>query len=184
MTAIIFSRLIGPVPIDCIVREVPIHRLGISRIPIESGANITDHAYIDPKRIRFEVADAQAVATFNALTAFQESRVPFTVVSGLYVYTNMLISEIGALRDIEWSQVLSSGIELQEAIIVETAYAASDTSSDAGGQPGGKNSTKAATPSSGRSGDSATADRASGPVTRGDQAAKPATNTSILRGAF
>lgn len=169
MSAILFSRNIGPVPIACVIRENPSHELGISKIPIESGAAITDHAYIEPKRLRMEIADGAAAGTFNALVAFQESRVPFTVVSGLFVYSNMLIQRLEADRDAEWSTALRGLVELQEAIIVETAYAAAesgDAMSD--GQPGGKDSTRSASPSKGRSGDAATADRASGTVMRGD----------------
>lgn len=188
MSAIIFSRNIGPVPIACVVRESPRHGLGISDIPIESGASITDHAYIEPKRIRLEIADGAAAETFNALVAFQESRVPFTVVSGLFVYDNMLIRRIEADRDAEWSTALRGFVELQEAIIVETAYAAAesgDATSD--GQTGGKDSTRSASPSKGRAGDAATADRASGTVMRGDAPASSVPSgqsQSILKSLF
>lgn len=184
MTAILFSRTIGPVPIQCVVRELPSHRLEISRIPIESGAKITDHAYMEPKRVRLEAADSGGATVFNALAAFQESRVPFTVVTGLYVYTNMLIAELGALRDADWCWAWNGGVELQEAIIVDTAYAAAAPGASSDGKPGGANSTRSATPSPSRAGDAATADRASGTVQKGDAATKPATNTSILRGLF
>jgi len=188
MSAIFFNRLIGPVPIDCMIRESPSHRLGISEIPIETGAKITDHAYIEPKRLRLEFGALAGAAAFAALVRFQESRVPFTVVSGLYVYTNMLIADLSADRDADWSRVLHSFVELQEAIIVETAYAASETGdASSTGQPGGKDSLSAATPSKGRAGDFFTADRVTGIVQRGDAAVSSVIASqaaSIIRAAF
>jgi len=188
MTAILFSRSVGPVPVDCVVREGYRHGLGISEIPIESGANITDHAYIEPKRLRLDIADGAAAATFNALVAFQESRVPFTVVSGLFVYSNMLVARIDADRDWQWSAALRSSIDLQEAIIVETAYVSAEEGDPISpGQPGGTNSTQSASPSAARAGDATTADRASGTVMRGDAGTTTvpaAQSQSILSGAL
>jgi len=188
MSAILFSRAIGPVPVDCVMREGPSHGLGISEIPIETGAKITDHAYIEPKRVRLEFAAGSGAAAFNALVAFQETRVPFTVVTGLFVYSNMLIARMEADRTSEWSTILNGYVELQEAIIVETAYtAAEDGDAVSSAQPGGKDSTQSATPSQGRSGDAATANRASGTTMRGDVPASmvPAGQSqSILRSVF
>lgn len=167
MSVIAFNRAARPAKFDCILRESPFHRVGISEVPIESGANITDHAFVEPKRVRMEIADGNAAATFNELVRIMETRVPFTLVTGLYVYSNMLIASIEADRDAEFSRVLRARIDLQEAIIVETAYTASPASQ---GQPGGKNSTDAAGPSKGRAGDTTTADRATGTVVRGDAA--------------
>lgn len=182
------SRSIGPVAISCVLKEAHTHRLGITRVPIETGAAVTDHAYIEPKKLRLDFADANAAATFNALSRFQESRVPFAVVSGLYVYTNMLIEELAADRDAAFSKVLSGYADLHEVIIVETAYAQSEQGGSGSGA-GEKTSGQSSTPSKAKSGDSATANRASGTVTRGDAAATTTSgstpaNRSILRSMF
>lgn len=153
MSAILFSRAIGPVPVDVIVREVHVSTLGITENPIETGARVTDHAYVEPFRYMLEFADANAAVTYNMLVRFQQTRVPFTIVSGLMVYKNMLIQQITAERDQQFSTVLSGRCELQEAILVSTASV-----------KGSKAATKDAT-----KGDDATDKRASGTVTRGDQ---------------
>lgn len=184
MSAIAFSSVIGPVPISCVLTEKHESTLEITLNPVEFGADITDHAYVQPKRLTLDVADGNAAPTFNALVRFQESRVPFTIVSGLAVYRNMLVKSVDADRDATFSRVLRCRVDLQEIIIVDTAYAAAEPGSDApqGGKPGGEKSTKAAQPAKGRAGDAATADRASGPVQRGDAPAKAAsaTDRSIL----
>lgn len=178
MSAIAFSRTIGPVPISCVVREKPVAELEITEIPVEFGAAITDHAYPLPKKVTLELVDAGGAATYNALVRFQESRVPFTLVTGLSVFRNMLIKRIDPERDKDFSSTFRATIDLQEVIIVETARASAD--SPEGGKPGGTKSTKAASATKGRAGDAATANRASGTVQRGDA---PATTVAPDKGS-
>lgn len=184
MAVIAFSRAIGPVPMDCVISERHSSELDITEIPIETGAKITDHAVIVPKRITLDAADSGAAATYAALVAFQESRVPFTLVTGLSIYNNMLIKRIDADRDAQFSRILRCRCDLQEVILVGTAYAADPAGDTTGqrGKAGGAKSTRAAPPSSERSpANSVTADRASGTVQRGDAATTTVTNTSVLK---
>lgn len=170
MSVIAFSSAIGPVPIDCVVTETHTSDLDTTSIAIESGAKITDHAVVQPKTVSLKVADRGAAATYAALVAFQESRVPFTLVTGLSIYRNMLINSITADRNKGNSHILDCTVSLKEAIIVDTAYAA-DPEGDATGQrgaAGGKNSTRAAAPAPERAKDPVTADRVSGTNQRGD----------------
>lgn len=170
MSVIAFSSAIGPVPIDCFLSERHSSELDITEIPIETGAKITDHAVIVPKRLTLDVADAGAAATYAALVAFQETRVPFTLVTGLTVYNNLLIKRIDADRDAQFSRILRCRCDLQEILIVGTAYAADPDGDTTGerGKAGGKKSTRSAPPSTERSGDAATADRATATQQRGD----------------
>jgi hypothetical protein len=168
MSTIVFSRAIGPIPINVVISETHESRVSLTKNPIEAGADVTDHAYVEPKKVTLDFADSNAAATYQALVRFQESRIPFTLVTGLKAYSNMLIEVLTADRDKDTAFVLKGRAILSEAIIVETAYAASETTSQNDGQPGGKKSTSAARPSAGRAADPATADRASGTVNRGD----------------
>lgn len=170
MSVIAFSSAIGPVPIECFISERHSSELDITEIPIETGAKVTDHAVIVPKRLTLDVADAGAAATFAALVAFQETRVPFTLVTGLTIYNNMLIKRIDADRNATFSRILRCRCDLQEVIIVSTSYAADPEGDSTGerGKAGGKKSTRAAPPSIERSGDAATADRATATQQRGD----------------
>lgn len=190
MSAIIFSSLIGPIPVSVIMRENHRSSLGITEIPIETGANITDHAYVNPKSLTLEFADGNAAATYNALVRFQESRVPFVIVSGLFVYTNMLIKSLEASRDADTSKILDGRADLQEIIIVSTAYTSTEGSANdpqSSGRPGGADSTQSARPTSERAGTPVTADRAAGTTMRGDAGTitpPAAENKSILAGMF
>jgi hypothetical protein len=186
MTAILVPRMIGAIPVEVVLTEGHRSSLGITSNPIETGAEVTDHAYVKPKQCAIEFADGNAAATYQALVRFQESRVPFIVVTGLYVYRNMLIETLVAERDNHTSKIVKGTAELREVVIVSTVRVASAGEGNRGqsGQPGGTNSTRAATPDSSIAGNSGTADRVASTVTRGDQAAidvAPAQRESILR---
>lgn len=190
MSAILFSGLIGPVPVSVIMRETHRSSLGITENPIETGANVTDHSYVNPKQLTLEFADAFAAATYNALVRFQESRIPFYLVSGLFIYKNMLIKDLSATRDAGTSRILDGRAELQEVIIVSTAYTSTEASANdpqSQGKPGGTDSTQSARPTSERAGDAVTSDRAAGTTMRGDTAGStpaPSENRSVLAGMF
>lgn len=188
MTAFAFSSTIGPVAINCVISEKHTAELDITEIPIETGAKVTDHAVVMPKKLTLDIANDGAAETYNALVRFQESRVPFSIVSGLKVYSNMLVKRIDAERDATFSRVLRGKVDLQEIIIVSTAYAADPAGTTTGerGAAGGKKSTRAAPPSAERSKDAATANRASGTVQRGDAglSSAPAADQSYLSSFF
>lgn len=174
MSVIAFSSVIGPVPIDCVISEKPESMLEITEIAIEDGSRVSDHAVVMPKKVSLEIASGNAAATYAALERFQESRVPFVMVTGLKVFTNMLVKRISAERDASFSKVLKAQVELQEVIIVGTSYVADPAGDNTNrGNPGGKKSTRAAPPSANRAAGIA-ADRATGTVQLGDSAVKAA----------
>jgi len=157
MSSIAVNRSIGAVRIDCVIRESPKHKLGITRIPIEDGSAVTDHAYVEPKQVQLEFADGNAAATFAALVRLQETRSPFTLVTGLYVYRNMLIEDLSAERDEKFSKVLKGSATISEVIIVGTVSGSGALPISGGAQIPTK---EIAAPS--------VADRVSGVVGRGD----------------
>ena len=189
MSVIAFSPAIGPVAINVVISEKHLSELAITTNPIEFGADVTDHAYPEPKRVTLRIADVGGAATWQALVRFQESRVPFTLVTGLDVYKDMLVRNIEADRDKDQSSILSAAVDLQQVIIVDTAYTSGvdGESVSKAGQPGGEKSSRAARLSPSRSKGAVTADRASGTVKRGDNptvAVPAARNQSILNRAF
>ena len=179
MSAIAFSPTIGPVFIDCVISERPESMLEITEIPVESGARITDHAVVAPKRVTLDIANHNAAESFRALVEFQERREPFTLVTGLSVFNSMLIKSISTERDASFSTVLRAKIELQEIVIVETAY---DHNASSGGA--GKSKTRSATPTAGKASNPATSDKAAQTVNNGDTGGNTPTakNRSILSG--
>ena len=179
MSAIAFSPTIGPVFIDCVISERPESTLEITEIPVESGVRITDHAVVAPKRVTLDIANHNAAESFRALVEFQERREPFTLVTGLSVFNSMLIKSISTERDASFSTVLRAKIELQEIVIVETAY---DPNASSGGA--GKSKTRSATPTAGKASNPSTSDKSAQTVNNGDTggSAPTAKNRSILSG--
>lgn len=118
MSVILVPRTVGPVPVDVILLEGHSSRATISEHPIEDGSSVNDHAYIEPKRLTLEVADEKAADTYIEFVNVQELREPFDVVSGLAVYTNMMIEGIEAKRDKRTYRILMATIYLREIVIV------------------------------------------------------------------
>ena len=175
--AILFSNSVGPIPVSVVASEKHDSTIEITEIPIETGASVTDHSYRNPNKVTLEILSEGATVTYSALKRLQESRVPFTLVTGLYVYKNMLIKAITPERTSEFSNVFNGVVDLQEAILVGTTYVANQGSKNAG-KPGGAKSTKAATPTKQITSGADAQKRASQTVARGSNNTTPITATS------
>lgn len=187
MSVIAFSRAIGPIPINCILSEDHTSEIEITGNPIETGAEVNDHAYIKPNQVVLEIADRNAAAMYNTLKRFQESRVPFYLVTGLSVYEDMLIASIDATRDKTNSTILRATVVCRQVIIVSTGSTTGDGENQSSGKPGGKKSTKASKPTSQSATNSVTADKAASTVQTGDNPTStvaPAKTQSILKRMF
>lgn len=188
MSVIAFSPNVGPIRFDCVISEDHVSEIEITGNPIETGAEVNDHAYVKPKQVTLDVADNNAALIYNALVRFQETRIPFFMITGLTLYKNMLIQSIDAKRDKTTSRILRATIVLREVIIVSTGTApAGSSGSGTQSRAGGSNSRGARTPSREASTNPVTADRAGGTVSRGDTpsvSVPPAQNRSILSRVF
>lgn len=185
MTVIAFSRAIGPIPVNCVLSEKHTSEVEITSNPIETGAEVNDHAYVKPKQVVLEVADQNAALLYNVMLRFQESRVPFYLVTGLTVYKDMLIQAIDATRDKTFSRVLKATVTCRQVIIVSTGSAPGG--SQPSGNPGGRNSRGSANPSQQSSNNPSTGDRAAGTVQSGDNSTgdvAPSQSQSILSQIF
>jgi hypothetical protein len=122
MTCILVSRSIGGIFVDVVISEEHVATMEIAEHPVESGAKISDHAWRMPYSVTLEsvIASERAVPSFQALLALQEMAEPFSLITGLKIYSNMLIKELTATRDKEHARVLKFTAELQEVIIVDT----------------------------------------------------------------
>lgn len=178
---IAFSSAIGPVPLTVVISEKHTSKVELTTNPIESGADVTDHAYVKGKEIELEVADRNAAATWAALVAFQESRVPFILMTGLSMYRNMIITEIDATRNAQHSKILKGTVRLREVKIVETGTAEDSSGKD------GTDKNKSSNPSKDKAADAKTADKANSGVNAGDKGgttvAAPRAQ-SLLKGVF
>ncbi|HEY8356686.1 MAG TPA: hypothetical protein VIL30_04415 [Ramlibacter sp.] len=185
---IAISRAIGPVPVDIVVKESVTSELKITQQPVEFGADITDHAYVMPKRIVMDCiiggslsrsgnGRLEMMAGWQAMKALQETRQPFTLVSGLDVHRDILIEKLEAERDQDWSSVLKFTATCLQVIIVGTAYVQGQAQGPSGGQSQQVGQAGATTPGS------LDAQRAAGDAVQGDAAVQVVpTNTSSAAG--
>lgn len=132
MTCILVSRSIGGVFVDVVISEEHESEMEIAEHPVEKGAKISDHAWRLPYRVTLEsaIAGERAVASFQQLLDVQSASEPFSLVTGLKVYQNMLIKRLTATRDRENARILKFEAELQEVVIVSTESSGGSSSDD------------------------------------------------------
>lgn len=124
---------IGSLVIDAVLKADHTTSLLITDHPVEKGADITDHAQVQPKQLTLEIGftdsgmlygsggDGRSVNAFQALVAIQETREPFPVSTRLFNYKNMLIESLTSPDDYTTMNALKATLTLREIIIVQTA---------------------------------------------------------------
>nr|HDI2064428.1 hypothetical protein [Klebsiella pneumoniae] len=134
------SRRIGLIVPSVVISEKHNDTLEITEHPVEVGAAISDHAYRRPSEVVMQVGFAGGGSlldfldttsfglsvglspkeTYQELLDLQSSRVPFDVVTGKRIYTNMLIRALEVTTDRTSENVLSAVLTLREVIITST----------------------------------------------------------------
>lgn len=134
------SRRIGLIVPSVVISEKHDDSLEITEHPVEVGAAIPDHAYRRPSEVVMQVGFAGGGSLLDLLdtTSFglsaglsprevyqnlldlQNSRVPFDVVTGKRLYSNMLIRAIEVTTERSTENVLSAVLTLREVIITST----------------------------------------------------------------
>lgn len=143
------KRSIGGIQLDATLSESHDSPVKISKNPVELGANITDHAIIEPKVLTIvaEVSDTplglaafgqivdlvtglfgsstsenltRSNAAYNAMIQLQEALEPIEVQTKLKLYKDMLIANISTLQDKDTSNIVAMVIRLEEILIVES----------------------------------------------------------------
>lgn len=131
MTCILVSRSIGGVFVDVVISEEHESSMTIAEHPVERGAKISDHAWRERRRVTLEgvVEQTRSISAYEQLLAVQEEAEPFSLVTGLKVYENMLIERITVTRDKDHARVLKFEAECSEVKIVSTESRAGGGSS-------------------------------------------------------
>ncbi|HDX8333064.1 TPA: hypothetical protein ROU58_005446, partial [Raoultella ornithinolytica CD1_MRS_4] len=134
------SRRIGLIVPSVVISEKHNDTLEITEHPVEVGAAISDHAYRRPSEVVMQVGFAGGGSlldfldttsfglsvglspkeTYQELLDLQNSRVPFDVVTGKRIYSNMLIRALEVTTDRTSENVLSAVLTLREVIITST----------------------------------------------------------------
>lgn len=104
----------------CSITETHNIAINATQYPIEDGTQGTDHIVRQPKNITWDVvfgerSDPQG--TYQRLLDLMYSGVPFTAVTGLRRYDNMLLVSVTANQDTHSSRILKCTLTMQEILI-------------------------------------------------------------------
>ncbi len=132
-------RTIGSIKADVTFEERHEDSLTITDHPVEQGASITDHAYLNPVTVEIKVGFkpqtgllAAASSLFSSggvpylnqvyqnVLALQKNRVLNVIMTGKRLYTNMLIERVSCVTDRDTENVLRLTISCRQVIIVQT----------------------------------------------------------------
>jgi hypothetical protein len=138
---------------DAVFRLVHNRRVHKTQHPVLTGANISDHAYMEPARLTLEIGMSDAMSSFadgvwvgaatKSVSAWQilksiaQTKILLTVTTRLDTYYNMLIMDMTAPDDNKTKHALRGTIILEEVI---AASVQSQTASSARPQTTGQTS--------------------------------------------
>lgn len=108
--------------------------LNITEHPVQSGADISDHAYEAASKVTFDIGmsdvmqsyvstqftdnNSRSVSAYLKLRELQQQRLPITVVTKLSTYTNMMIENISSTEDSTNTYGLRATITLKQIFVV------------------------------------------------------------------
>lgn len=138
---------IGSITIDASVQENHVSTCDLTENPVEDGATITDHVQMKPAEltidgvisntpISFAVLDnirglidtvtsilgktSRSIEAYNELLRLQKSRVPFKVVTGLKVYTDMILTSLSVPRTAATGNAIHFSAVMKQIIIAKS----------------------------------------------------------------
>ena len=140
------TRKFGGIIIDCSIQEAHTDRMQITDHPVEQGAAISDHAYLQPSEVTIRAgwsnsslsAVGSAVSallsgglqglagddyvrkTYQSLLDLQATRKPFDIVTGKRTYKNMMFSALAVTTDEKTENALMLVATCRQVIIVQT----------------------------------------------------------------
>lgn len=116
---------IGGVVLDATLSEDHEYNSRVTNYPVEDGRIISDHIINEPETVQITgiVTDSpltilssfnRSIDAFNRLVQIHKNRERITVVTGIKVYTNMVMTVLQVPRNVQTGQSLTFVIELQK----------------------------------------------------------------------
>lgn len=138
------SQHIANIIPDCVIEETHDDRLQITSHPVESGAEVSDHAYKQNMTIEMRIAFSDSThhgtrdqygknvgqvggarERYEQLVALQAIREPFTVATSKRLYRNMLVLGITEVNDARSRYTTPITLRLQEVRITDVTMSGS-----------------------------------------------------------
>lgn len=122
---------VGSVFLDATISEGHNYNSRVTSYPVETGGIISDHIINEPETLTITgiVSDTplniltsfnRSVDAFNRLVRIHDLRERITVITGIKIYTNMVITSLQVPRNINSGQSLTFVIELQKIFLDNT----------------------------------------------------------------
>jgi hypothetical protein len=120
---------IGGYVFDAVLSTQHESTLSITSHPVESGAAISDHSYVNPAQVTLQIAmsdvahpigdqfsggRSRSVTAYQLLLQLQEQRIPLQLTTRLKSYSNMLVQSISAPDDVKTFHALRATVVLKE----------------------------------------------------------------------
>src|SRR6188768_4318683 len=119
---------VASVVLDAVLSEEHVYNSRVTNYPIEDGRIISDHIINEPDTLQLTgvVSDTplsflapfnRSINAFNTLVEIHNRRERITVVTGIKVYTDMVITSLQVPRNVQSGQSLTFVIDLQKIFI-------------------------------------------------------------------
>jgi hypothetical protein len=121
---------------DAFFRVDHTSKLNITEHPVETGANISDHAFVEPAELVIEIGmsdtaksivkgqftdgKSRSVTAYKLLKELQAQRIPLQIHTRLSNYKNMLIETISVPDDYRTQYSLKATVTFKEILIAST----------------------------------------------------------------
>lgn len=123
------ARMVANIKIQVTVNEQTADTLTITKQPVQQGATITDHAYLEPTAfshtIYFAAAGVEGLVSGNSLAqiyqqllTLQANAIPFDIVTPKRIYHNMLMAALTQTTDKLTENCLAIHATYQQVILV------------------------------------------------------------------
>lgn len=121
---------IGPVFFDAVFNTSHAATVTVTSQPVQMGANIADHAYLEPDTVTMDIGMTDAatdaspnhsVNAYNMLRAVMEEREPISLYTRLKSYTDMLVVSLSVEDDYKTATALRATVMLQKILMVNVA---------------------------------------------------------------
>lgn len=117
------SRMIDTINVNVVIRERSTDTLTVTKQPVQQGASISDHAFMEPTVFSHTILFSANLTLslsklYQQLLALQTARTPFTIITPKRIYTNMLLTSLSEFTDDKTENTLAISASYQQVILV------------------------------------------------------------------
>lgn len=123
----------GVLTFDATMNESGTDAIEVTKHPVEQGIEITDHSQPEPTKLSLSGVFTNTplgddspevnrdIRLYESLRALQAKREPVTVVTGIRIYQDMIITSVGGARDSGSGQEINVTVEFQQVRFAQQA---------------------------------------------------------------